>query len=165
MSDVHSSQVGHLAQRAITVFETDRTAAGRHLGDAQTALGIGSVEPCNNPQATRNGPRRGGLANWQAERVLAYIEANLGSKIAIRALAELVDLSTSHFARGFKRSVGFSPMGYISTRRVERAKLMMTSTQWCLADVALACGFTDQPHLTRKFRRLVGTTPGVWRRL
>jgi AraC family transcriptional regulator len=165
MSDVHSSQVGHLAQHAITVFETDRTAAGRYVGDATKPLGTGSVEPCNNSLATGNGLRRGGLANWQAKRVLAYVEANLGSKIAVRALAELVDLSKSHFAREFKRSVGFSPMAYVSTRRVERAKLMMTSTQECLADVALACGFTDQPHLTRYFRRLVGTTPGVWRRL
>ena len=55
-------------------------------------------------------------------------------------------------------------MSYIAERRVERAKLMMTSTRERLSDIALACGFVDQPHLNRYFRRMVGMSPGLWRR-
>jgi AraC-like DNA-binding protein len=56
------------------------------------------------------------------------------------------------------------PIAYVAARRAERAKLMMTSTPERLTDIALACGFSDQPHLNRSFRRVVGTSPGHWRR-
>jgi transcriptional regulator GlxA family with amidase domain len=108
--------------------------------------------------------RPGGLAHWRAKRALAYIEAHLGTKIESAEVAECVALSKSHFSRAFKQSVGSSPMAYVSARRIERAKLMMTSTRERLSDIALACGFADQSHLNRYFRRIVGITPGVWRR-
>lgn len=108
--------------------------------------------------------RSGGLANWQARRTLAYIEENLGSKLGIGDLANVVELSRSHFSRAFKHSVGLSPMEYVTVRRVERARAMIVSTRERLAEVALACGFADQSHLNRRFRNLVGMSPGQWRR-
>ena len=79
-------------------------------------------------------------------------------------LANVVALSRSHFSRAFKRSLGFSPMEYVVVRRVERAKAMISGTSEPLAEVALACGFADQPHLNRRFRDIVGISPGRWRR-
>jgi AraC-like DNA-binding protein len=108
--------------------------------------------------------RPGGLAAWQANRALKFIEGNLGSKMAIREIADYVALSSSHFSRAFKRSLGSSPNAYVTERRVERALRMMASTQKSLTEIALACGFSDQPHFTRSFRRVVGMSPGVWRR-
>jgi len=55
-------------------------------------------------------------------------------------------------------------MEYVAKRRVERAKLMMISTGEQLTYIALACGFADQSHLNRSFRRMVGVSPGTWRR-
>jgi AraC family transcriptional regulator len=55
-------------------------------------------------------------------------------------------------------------MAYVGARRVERAKLMVASTRKKLTDIALACGFSYQSHLTKTFRRVVGMSPGVWRR-
>jgi AraC family transcriptional regulator len=107
----------------------------------------------------------GGLAAWQAKRTLDYIEANLGAKVGIEEMANVVTLSKSHFSRAFKCSLGSSPMAFVATRRVERARLMMTSTRERLTDIALACGFADQSHLNRHFCRIVGTSPGLWRRL
>jgi transcriptional regulator GlxA family with amidase domain len=111
-----------------------------------------------------NDLRPGGLASWRTKRALAYIEAHLGTKIESAEVADCVALSKSHFSRAFKQSMGSSPMAYVSARRIERAKLMMTSTRERLSDIALACGFADQSHLNRYFRRIVGITPGVWRR-
>jgi transcriptional regulator GlxA family with amidase domain len=95
---------------------------------------------------------------------LEFIEENLGAKLALRHLANCAALSESHFSRAFKQSAGYSPHAYVIARRVERAKLMMISTRERLADIALACGFADQSHLTRSFRRIVGMSPGPWRR-
>jgi len=85
--------------------------------------------------------------------------------MAIREMADLLALSENHFSRAFKQSLGSSPMAYVRLRRVERAKLMMTSTSERLMDIALACGFTDQPHLNKYFRRVVGMSPGIRRRM
>lgn len=49
-------------------------------------------------------------------------------------------------------------------RRCELAKELLRSSPLSLAEIALACGFADQSHFTRAFARLVGMTPGAWRR-
>jgi AraC-like DNA-binding protein len=149
----------------MTLFHTNREAAWCCLRDASTLLGSETEESDINSPASQCAFRTGGLAVWQAKRTVAYIEANLGSKLAIEEMAGLVALSKSHFARAFKQTLGSSPMAYVAVRRVERAKLMMTSTGQRLTDIALACGFADQSHLNRYFHRVVGVSPGLWRRV
>jgi len=159
-----AERVGHLVRRAMNFLESDRDAAWRCLQDASLLLVSESQEAGHNAPTIPSGFQPGGLARWQAKRALAYIEANLGSKIEARELAGLVSFSTGHFSRAFKRSLGLPPMTYVVRRRVERAKLMMTSTRGQLTEIALACGFADQSHLNRSFRRVVGISPGLWRR-
>jgi AraC family transcriptional regulator len=158
-----SMRVGHLVREAMTFFETDREAAWRCLSDASMLLGADVQDlGVNAPGVDKLQP--GGLATWQARRTLAYVEANLASKMDTEGLANVVALSRSHFSRAFKRSLGFSPMEYVVVRRVERAKAMISGTREPLAEVALACGFADQAHLNRRFRDIVGISPGRWRR-
>jgi AraC family transcriptional regulator len=158
-----STRVGYLVQQAMTYFETDRKAAWRCLSDASMLLGA-VVEDSGAGAAGSKNVRPGGLAKWQARQTLAYIEANLASKLETGDLANVVALSRSHFSRAFKHSLGLSPMEYVAVRRVERAKAMISSTTETLAEVALACGFADQPHFNRRFRDLIGMSPGRWRR-
>jgi AraC family transcriptional regulator len=146
-------------------FDTNREAAWCCLRDASTLLGSETEESDINAPALQCAFRTGGLAVWQAKQTVAHIEANLGSKLTIREMADLVALSKSHFARAFKQTLGSSPMAYVAVRRVERAKLMMASTGQRLTDIALACGFADQSHLNRCFRHIVGVSPGLWRRM
>ena len=158
-----SVRVEHLVRQAMSFFESDRKAAWRCLSDASTLLGADAPQlGVNVPNVEQLQP--GGLATWQARRTLAHIEANLASKMDIEDLANVVALSRSHFSRAFKRTLGFSPMEYVVVRRVERAKAMISGTREPLAEVALACGFADQAHLNRRFRDIVGISPGRWRR-
>jgi AraC family transcriptional regulator len=158
-----SIRVGYLVRQAMTFFETDRNAAWRCLSDASTLLGADVQDLGENaPSVDKLQP--GGLATWQTRRTLAYVEANLASKVDIDSLANTVALSRSHFSRAFKHTVGLSPMEYVLVRRVERAKTMISGTREPLAEVALACGFADQAHLNRRFRDVVGISPGRWRR-
>ena len=139
-----------------------RDLAWPFLRDASTRRGRES-EAFDAPAPPPQNISRG-LAAWQADRVLEYIDRNLGSKMTVREMADRVALSKSHFARAFKRTLGCPPMAYVAMRRVERAQLMMISTRERLANIALACGFADQAHLSKQFRRAVGMSPALWRR-
>jgi AraC family transcriptional regulator len=109
--------------------------------------------------------QRGGLAPWQLSQVATYIEANLTRTIRISDLAANIRLSASYFYQAFKRSAGVSPYAYIIRRRIKRAQELMLRTDLPLSEIALNCGLADQPHLTRQFRNIVGTSPAAWRRL
>jgi AraC family transcriptional regulator len=162
--DSAPQRVSSLLRRAMLFLERDREAARQCLKEASALLQSEAQDSGAAAVPANLVLRPGGLARWQARRALTYIEANLGSKMDIRALAGVVEFSKSHFSRAFKRSLGLSPMAYVATRRVERAKVMMMSTREQLTEIALASGFADQSHLNRSFRRMVGTSPGLWRR-
>lgn len=142
-------------------FEFDRQAARACLSNA-TALLLADLERAG-PDAAQSSSR-GGLPRWQAKRLVAYIEENLDRPIRCEDLTAITGSSAGHFFRTFKATFGQAPFAYIASRRVERAQQMMLTTNRPLAQIALDCGLCDQSHLTRLFRRLVGTTPSEWRR-
>jgi AraC-like DNA-binding protein len=114
--------------------------------------------------ASAAGGRQGGLARWQSRAAIEYINANLASKLTLAGIAKVVCISKSHFSRAFKISHGVRPWAYIIMARVERAKRMIRATREPLSQIASACGFADQAHLCRAFRRWAGVSPGIWRR-
>jgi AraC-like DNA-binding protein len=107
----------------------------------------------------------GGLTPWQVRLVTRHVEASIGSNISTEDCAAIARLSTGHFRRAFKASFGETYYVWLSRRRVERAQEMMVMTDQTLCQIARQCGFADQSHFTRVFRRLVGPSPGSWRRL
>lgn len=159
-----SQRILHLVRRAIVVLESDRQAARRCLNDAVALLGPhpGEGDGDDAVDCGLFGP--GGLARWQARRAVTYIDGHLESRLDVPMLAKLVSFSKSHFSRAFKQSLGLPPMAYVKMRRIERAKFLMISTNQQLTEIALTCGFADQSHLNRSFRRVIGVSPGRWRR-
>jgi AraC family transcriptional regulator len=108
--------------------------------------------------------RRGGLAPWQAHRVANHIDVHLAGKIPIRDLASIVRLSSGYFARAFRRTFEEAPHHYIVRHRLELAKKTMLMSNSGLSEIAFACGFSDQAHMTKLFHHRVGESPGIWRR-
>ena len=108
--------------------------------------------------------RRGGLRAWQAGKVRAYIDNHISGPVPVADLCALVQLSEAHFSRAFRRTFGKSPHAFVISRRVELAAQYMLQTEAPLSDIALQCGFTDQPHLCKHFRQTTGHTPAAWRR-
>lgn len=111
-------------------------------------------------------PRRafGGLAPWQAARVRALVNRDLDGPLPVERLAEAAALGPSQFRRAFKRSFGAPPHAWVVMRRLDRAREMMLETDDPLSRIAVACGLTDQAHLTRLFRSRYDATPAAWRR-
>ena len=108
---------------------------------------------------------RGGLAPWQYRRAREMLAADLTRDFSLTEIAAECGLSVGHFARGFREGIGESPHRWLIRQRVEKAKQMLADRQGGLAEIALDCGFSDQSHFTRLFRRATGTTPGMWRRI
>ena len=107
---------------------------------------------------------RSGLTKYQMRKVTEYVETNIGSRITIAQLSSSIHLSRWHFSRAFSRATGLSPREYLMTARLQRAKTLVEISDWTISEISEACGFSDQSHLTRQFRKSVGTTPMQWRR-
>ena len=106
---------------------------------------------------------RGGLPPRALRRVRDYVMAHLAESISVEALAAIVGLSRFHFARAFKQSEGVTPHRFLLQCRVRRAQELLAATELPLAQIALAAGFSDQSHCSRRFRELVGLTPSKYR--
>jgi AraC family transcriptional regulator len=107
---------------------------------------------------------RGGLANWQKNRVAQYIDDYLAEQISITTLAGLAQLSPYHFSRAFKQSFGMPPHRYHKSRRIERAKALLARHELSVTEIALEVGFDETSSFSAAFRKLTGDTPTGYRR-
>jgi AraC-like DNA-binding protein len=92
------------------------------------------------------------------QRIQDYLGANYKHSISLEQLAQLVNLKPLRLLRLFRKHVGLPPHVYLVQTRVANAKALLR-LGIPLAQVAVDTGFTDQSHLTRHFKRLVGVTP------
>jgi AraC family transcriptional regulator len=153
--------IASLIAGAVATFDADRDASRRYLMRASAILQACVPHEAENDRTER---WRGGLAAWQLNRVLDYIEQHLDERITGEDLAGLIEVSTGQLFRAFKVSVGIPPLQYVASRRLEFACSLLRTTQQPLSQIAVTAGFCDQSHLCRVFRRLVGATPAAWRK-
>ena len=120
--------------------------------------------PADLGDAPRSVVVSGGLAPWKIRRLKAFIEEHLSDSIRIHDLSDLVGLSVPQFSRAFVQSFGAPPHAYLIQRRLDRARQLMLAGDIALCEVAVSCGFSDQAHFCKVFRRKTGRTPAAWRR-
>lgn len=107
---------------------------------------------------------KGGLTPLDAQRVIKYIEQNLHENIGLEQLASTVKLSTHYFTEAFRKTVGMPPYRFLLTRRIERAKELLLTSDLAPGKIAAEVGFSSQAQFTTNFRKMVGKTPGRFRR-
>ncbi len=110
-------------------------------------------------------PVKGGLAPKIAALVCDYMQANFHRQVYLVELAELAQLSEYHFCRMFKQSMAQTPQAYLLAIRIEQVKLRVSKGQASMAEIALECGFANQSHMGRYFKKLVGISPRQYRYL
>ena len=111
----------------------------------------------------RDSGRVDGLSFGQERAIREYIHEHLQENMSLDNLAGSVGLSRYHFARRFRQSTGTTPHEFVLQQRIERAKTLLHRTNTALLDIASVCGFADQSHMTREFRKRVNVTPGRYR--
>jgi AraC family transcriptional regulator len=102
---------------------------------------------------------RGKLNAFQLRTVVDFIQSHLDEAVSLLALAEQANVSPFHFARQFRATVGMPPHQFVLRQRVQKALRLIKAGKLPLAQVAVESGFHDQPHFTRAFRKVLGTTP------
>jgi len=93
-----------------------------------------------------------------ARRARALLDDRALEGFSIADVAAELGAHPSHLTRSFTRAYGMPPHRYLISRRVDHARRLLVDG-WKPADAAASAGFHDQAHLTRHFRRILGTTP------
>ena len=98
------------------------------------------------------------------EATLQHLRENYAERLRLPEVARRAGFSVPAFSRIFKQATGTSFLAYVRAVRVEHAKRMLTTTPLTTEQIAQACGFQSQHHLIRSFKKVVGETPGVYRK-
>lgn len=103
------------------------------------------------------------LVVWRVRKALDYLSEHCTDGFDLGRVAEASGLSKYHLDRVFKQSTGLSPSRYMTTLRLDKAKLLLTDSLTPIADIAVELGFSDQSHFTHVFKRFIGVTPKTYR--
>lgn len=103
------------------------------------------------------------LSEAQMKRVHDYFFDRLHGGFQIAELAATLGMSRTSFFKRFGRTARVTPNQYLQILRVEKAKILLRNENLTLIEIAFACGYADQSHLARFFKRYVRMSPGRYR--
>lgn len=111
-----------------------------------------------DPQVT---PRPVGKEHPAVRKAREYMETHFEDDVSLSTLAGLVSLSPYYFARAFESETGLPPHAYLEGVRIQKAREFLDRGDTIIS-AALSVGYSDQSHLTRRFKRFLGITPGQY---
>jgi AraC-like DNA-binding protein len=98
-------------------------------------------------------------------RSISYIEETLPDvkAISLENLSKKANLSKYHFCRSFKKSTGMTPMQFVTSLRINRAKELLRRKNNNISRIAIEVGFNDFSNFIRHFKKHTGVTPKTFR--
>lgn len=112
----------------------------------------------------RPAPVAGPPQSRRFDPVFPFIEEHLSRIIELRELAALTGMNPTYFSDLFRRTFGERPTVFINRRRIEKAQLLLLTTELQVQEIADRCGFNSTPYFTRTFHRHTGETPSRYRK-
>ncbi len=94
---------------------------------------------------------------------LQYIHENINKDISVLTLSNIACLSEDHFIRLFRNEMGHTPLKYINLKKVEKAQLLLLTTEAPIRDVAFELSIDNISYFNRIFKQYTGKTPGEYR--
>jgi AraC family transcriptional regulator len=144
-------------------LETDRPLGSLYVDSLAHALATRYLLLSESP-AIRAVPRVSALPLRILNRVKEKIESDLEADLSLEALAEESGYSRAHFLRMFRAATGLTPHQYVLCLRLSRAQECLRQKKASIIDIAMACGFSSQSHMTSVFRHRLEMTPAEFRR-
>lgn len=102
-----------------------------------------------------------GAEHLAVRRAREYLETHYAENVLLDQLATVANLSPFHFLRAFRAETGLPPHAYLTQIRIEQAKVLLMQGL-PVAQTAFETGFSDQSHLTKRFKAIVGVAPGQY---
>ncbi|NOU70319.1 helix-turn-helix domain-containing protein [Paenibacillus sp. LMG 31458] len=100
---------------------------------------------------------------WMRE-ILLYIDQHFCEDIGLKTLSKQASVTPAHFSRVFKQLIGMNITAYIMTKRIIRAKQLLSENDLNISIIAEMCGFESLPHFHAMFKRVLGMTPAAARK-
>lgn len=97
------------------------------------------------------------------QKVITYISTDLRADLSLKSLSERLSVNASYLSTLFKKEMGMPLTDYVNRQRIELSQRLLLSTDMPIKSVALQCGIPDVYYFSRLFKRIVGTTPKVYR--
>lgn len=126
----------------------------RALRQLARSYAVGAGDPAGEPD---------GIDAELVTSAQRYLHDHLAAPVRLGSVADLLGVSRFRLARSFRQAVGVSPYAWFVQLRVNRAQAMLCQGA-SMPDVVYSCGFCDQSHFTRTFRRVIGVPPGQYLR-
>lgn len=109
--------------------------------------------------------RTGGTAE-DAERIMLitrYVEAHLADELTLDGLADYLHLHPNYLVKYFNQRFGMPPIRYVNRKRMERARLLLRTTDRSIKEIAASVGYPDTNHFAKAFRRETSASPSAYR--
>jgi AraC-like DNA-binding protein len=152
-----------IVNRIELIHQPDGTAAWHVTNKIPLVDGDGAVIGTAGIARRLNASSQRIVSGAEFGPVLAHMRDHYHSPITNLQLARLAHLSVRAFERKFHGSFHLTPQKYLRNLRMRMAAHALVYTDQSLARVALSCGFADQSHFSREFRRYFGRTPREYR--
>ena len=110
----------------------------------------------------RNGneKKRETEGNAIVEKTVKYIQENYMNDVKLSAVARIMNISTEHLSRIFKKETAFGFNEYLTVYRLQRAEYILVNEPGrAIGEIAFACGFNDSNYFSYKFKRRYGISP------
>jgi AraC family transcriptional regulator len=154
-SNVQTDRIKHLAR-----YARSRLSGGRGLDPLEMQC-LGSLVYLETTRRLSEGQPAAplNLTNRDFDRIVEFILQELENPISCPQLAAVVNQPLRVVFDGMKSRTGMTPYRFVIEKRVERAQHLLRNSELPIAEVAFACGFSSQQHLTTTLTRLTGLTP------
>ncbi len=155
--------LGHLAAALAANAEVSGELGALFVEQLGLAMGIHLARQYANVPH-REARTKGALTAAHEARAKALLLSRPREGITLAEVARECNLSRAYFIRAFAKTTGLTPHRWLLEQRTHQARELIERSALGLSDIANACGFADQSHMSRVFLKALGTTPGAWRR-
>lgn len=154
-NNIDKSAIRHLAKYARTRILSNESLEAVEVQYLATLV---FLETIRHLGAIRSDGKTG-LSDGEFGQICEFIDAELENEISCLKIARAVNLPLRLIFDGVKMRTGFSPYRFVLEKRIERARQLLEMTDVPISEIALACGFSSQQHLTSTLSRKLGRTP------